>query len=68
MLQKIVVGVSLFLIAGLLVILGFLGRIITEPVETAQVREDTNVSAAATSTQIPSVVTIPEDFLLLDEM
>ena len=68
MLQKIVVGVSLFLIAGLLVILGFLGRIITEPVETAQVREDTNVSAPATSIQIPSVVTIPEDFLLLDEM
>lgn len=68
MLQKIVVGVSLFLIAGLLVTLGFLGRVVTEPVDTAQTRENTSVSAAPTSTQTTSGATTPQDFLLLDEM
>ena len=70
MLQKIIVGVSLFLIAGLLVTLGFLGRVVTDTVEPAQIRQDTPVSAApAGSTETSSLAsTVPQDFLLLDEM
>ena len=70
MLQKTIVGVSLFLIAGLLVTLGFLGRVVTETVDPVQIRQD--IPAAATpvgSTDNSSLApTVPQDFLLLDEM
>ena len=69
MLQRIVVGVSLFLIAGLLVTLGFLGRVVTETVDTTQIPEEKIISAAPVSTQTSSMaVTNPTDLLLLDEM
>ena len=69
MLQRIVVGVSLFLIAGLLVTLGFLGRVVTETVDTTKIPEDKVISAAPASTQTsPVAVTNSADFLLLDEM
>ena len=69
MLQRITVGVSLFLIAGLLVTLGFLGRVATETIDATPNLEDKTVLATAVSTQMSSITsTNPQDFLLLDEM
>ena len=69
MLQRIMVGVSLFLIAGLLVTLGFLGRVATETIDATPNLEDKTVLATAVSTQMSSITsTNPQDFLLLDEM
>ena len=70
MLQKTIVGVSLFLIAGLLITLGFLGRVVTETTDPVQIRQD--IPAAATPVgsieNSPLAPTVPQDFLLLDEM
>tara|TARA_B110000196_G_scaffold81146_1_gene69885 strand:- start:837 stop:2237 length:1401 start_codon:yes stop_codon:yes gene_type:complete len=69
MLQKIMIGVSLFFIAGLLVTLGFLGRVATETIDATPNLEDKTVLATAVSTQMSSITsTNPQDFLLLDEM
>ena len=69
MLQRFIVGVSLFLIAGLLVTLGFLGRVATETADMTPNLEDKTVLATPVSTQMSSIAaTNPQDFLLLDEM
>jgi len=69
MLQRFIVGVSLFLIAGLLVTLGFLGRVATETADMTPNLEDKTVLATPVSTQMSSIAaTNSQVFLLLDEM
>jgi carboxyl-terminal processing protease len=60
--RNILLGIIGVLIAGMLVTLGFLGRVVTEPEAT------TIVSAPATESDDRSTATSEADFLILDEI